>query len=225
LLKSTIKGCVIAAFFDIILLHTTTQEHVMKLSEQRDNLSISIKIKITDLLKTLSQPIKDSNETGLDLRAFNVTGDINSPYNCEILMNDYRIDHLTTGYGFGENGIKYHLENVINENCDALCQALDALETKGYPQYNVLVRAIVNVDADVLGDDFTFPQAWDETDRSGSDELRIALDTMVTVNANNKEDAVTFAKVDAPDIGLSCLSTDVELWVDTDQDDNVQRVE
>lgn len=169
------------------------------------------------------------NFTVLDLRMFSLRGELDNPYNIELLAeNDSRIDFICEQHAYAEDGNRYDLTDIVDASPESLSLMIDTLEKLGYPQYNVLLRAIVEADSvetDEMDDnDFVFPDAWDVYDSTGDEERTIRLDTVVTVSASSKEDAIEKAIENPPSLGLEEYTCDVKYWVDKDQEDNVQLV-
>ena len=170
----------------------------------------------------------DYDDTVLDLRCFRVQGRLDA-YNLEVLFTDkYSVEFISAEYAYNENGDRRSISDVFDDSLEELCQALDVLSEQGYPQYNIVLRAIVNVSDDVLPENFDFAEDWEVYDNENNDgELKIRLDTVVTVGATSKEAAVEAATGNPPSLGLEDIDScdlDIEFWVDTDQADNIELI-
>lgn len=196
----------------------------MSLSIQLSNFNDSITETITSLLKTIAVHSDNSPEKMIDLRAFSLDTAHVSPYHLEILADGYKVEYITSSKAYCERGMQYDLSTVTDAHLSDLCDALDVLTEKGYPSYDVVLRATVHVDLNDLGEDFTFPSEWEQYDRTGDEDLVIRLDTIMQVNASTKDDAIKVAKENPVSLGLDGISCTVDHWVDEDQSDDVQLV-
>ena len=134
----------------------------------------------------------------------------------------HNIEYITSSKAYCERGMQYDLSTVTDAHLSDLCDALDVLTENGYPSYNVVLRAIVHVDTNDLGEDFIFPSEWEQYDRTGDEDLVIRLDTVMQVNASTKDDAIKVAKDSPVSLGLDDICCNVEHWVDEDQADDIQ---
>lgn len=197
----------------------------MNLSTQVVQLNHSISKTINSLIDSIGiTSNNNASEKMLDLRAFSLNKGQETPYRIEVLVNRYKVEYITASKAYCERGMQYDLFSVTDTHLTELCEALDALSKNGYPRYNVVLRAIVHVDINDLGEDFIFPEEWEQTDRTGDTDLVIRLDTVMEVSASNKEDAIEKAKDEPVSLGLDGICCDIEHWVDEEQDDDVQLI-
>lgn len=201
----------------------------MTLASQLNTISDNISIHIDTLIETLGVPSTYNGEKMLAVKMFGFHAEFNSPYRKELLLDGYQVHYLTPTHAYCERGQACDLSYLIESNIETLCGIIDVLEASGYPQYTVLLRAIVEVDSveiDQMGDeDFSFPDKWEVYDSSGEDERTIRLDTSVTVSAVNRKEAAEKAIDNPPSIGLEDYTCDINYWVDMDQADNVELIE
>jgi hypothetical protein len=90
-------------------------------------------------------------------------------------------------------------------------------------EYQVVVKAIVRGDHEFLAE-FEVPPEWEGYDHTVGDEETdtvLRYDTVVTVVASDKNEAIEKAKDDAPPLGITFDIGTVDLWVDDDCADNV----
>jgi hypothetical protein len=200
----------------------------MSLAAALNNVHENVVAKIDELIESgLGVQHPNYNEKVLDLRIFRIEGRLDCPYDLEVLFSDnYSVEYISSSNAYNENGDTRYVSDVLDASLESLCEALDVLEQRGYPQYNVVLRAIVDISKDDLPEGHEFDTQWDVYDHENNDgELKIRLDTVVTVSASNKAQAVETAKANPPALGLenidSCLYM-TEFWVDTDQADNVE---
>lgn len=200
----------------------------MSLSEQLSSVGDNAIKVIEELIEKIGVPSTYNGEKMLSVKMFSLNAGADTPYRHELLNDGYQVHYLTTDYAYDERGNSCNLYHLIENDIDTLCEILDALSSYGYPQYNVLLRAIVEADSvevDQMDDEnFEFPEAWEVSESSGEDERTIRLDTCVTVTASSRKEAAENAKDNPPSLGLEEYTCDVSYWVDMDQADNVELI-
>lgn len=200
----------------------------MSLSQSLNTVRQSAQQSIATLIQQgLGMKHPNHNTQVLDLRAFRVTGELDSPYNLEVLFPDnYAVLFISPTAAYDENDNARSLESVFDASLGPLFEALDVLAQYGLPQYEIVLRATVLAEARDVPGLVEFSESWHCYDHDLDDGVHsYRLETLLTVTASSPKAAVEQAKANAPDLGLDEPDWfQVDYWVDTEQAGDIVRL-